>query len=156
VAGSLGGDYLMYFSGQYVSLKGTGYFQVRWEVSSLFSCPLFPIPSINREKVAYFNNVGEISPPGWSGLTGKLFHVASGGGRRMDDAKTEASTIACTGNTWMGCPGTSEIDTLPCGMQQIWQNKFYYFEDGYVELHETETNVDYNISVSEYSHFILL
>ena len=74
----------------------------------------------------------------------------------MDDAKTEASTIACTGNNWMGCPGTSEIDTLPCGMQQIWQNEFYYFEDGYVELHETETNVDYNISVSEYSHFILL
>jgi hypothetical protein len=29
VAGSLGGDYLMYFNGQYVSLKGTGYFQVR-------------------------------------------------------------------------------------------------------------------------------
>jgi hypothetical protein len=42
VAGSLGGDYLMYFSGQYVSLKGTGYFQVRWEVSPSPSHPLFP------------------------------------------------------------------------------------------------------------------
>jgi hypothetical protein len=52
VAGSLGGDYLMYFSGQYVSLKGTGYFQVRWEVRSL---PLSsPIPSIDREKGSIF------------------------------------------------------------------------------------------------------
>jgi hypothetical protein len=51
----------------------------------------------------------------------------------------------------MGCLGTPEIDTLPSGMQQMWQNEFYYLKDGYVELHETETNVDYNISVSEYS-----
>ena len=103
-------------------------------------------------QVAYFNVAGRIVPPVWSNLSGKLFHVASGGGRRMDDTKTEASTIGCTGNTWMGCPGTSELDTLPSGMQQMWQNEFYFL-DGYVELHETENSVDYNLAISKHLLF---
>jgi hypothetical protein len=67
----------------------------------------------------------------------------------MDDTNTEVSQISCTGNTWMGCSGTSEIDTLPSGMQQMWQNEFYFL-GGYMELHETETSVDHYFATSTY------
>ncbi|MEU8982750.1 MULTISPECIES: hypothetical protein [unclassified Streptomyces] len=39
--------------------------------------------------------------PAWTGLCGRLFHVASGGGHRMDDRSGAAD-----GTTWMGGPST--------------------------------------------------
>ncbi|RPB17396.1 hypothetical protein P167DRAFT_569854 [Morchella conica CCBAS932] len=65
--GSLWGTELLFYRGSYLNITGKGYFQVRWEV-------------------AWFNTYGALVPPTWTGLTEKLFHVASGGGRRMDDA----------------------------------------------------------------------
>ncbi|KAJ5646177.1 hypothetical protein N7490_002549 [Penicillium lividum] len=64
--GCLSGEFIMFWNGQNVTLTGTGYFQVCWEA-------------------AYFISYGEMVPPRWTGLSGKLFHVASGGGDRMDD-----------------------------------------------------------------------
>lgn len=121
--GSLGGTYLMFWSGQYVTITGTGYFRVRYEI-------------------AWFNRVGPMVMPTWTGLRGKLFHVASGGGRRMDDhgAGQPAST------TWMGNAKAGYI-TLPSGAQQMWNNEYFYL-DGSVTLHENEGYADYNLSVT--------
>ena len=90
-------------------------------------------------QVAYFNAYGEIVPPRWTGLSGKFFHVASGGGHRMDDTSG-------SGCRWMGCDGA--VDTLPSGMQQMWQNEYDYL-DGTVTLNEDEGWADYNLAIGE-------
>ncbi|KAI5837427.1 hypothetical protein DFP73DRAFT_636157 [Morchella snyderi] len=64
--------------GNYLNRTGKGYFQVRWEV-------------------AWFNTYGALVPPTWTGLTGKLFHVASGGGRRMNDSHDPTTVPDSTG-----------------------------------------------------------
>lgn len=124
--GSLGGKYLMFWSGQNVTITGTGYFCVRYEI-------------------AWFNRVGPMVMPAWTGLQGKLFHVASGGGRRMDDNGPGQPTDV----TWMGNPKAGYI-TLPTGAQQMWNNEFFYL-DGTVTLHENEGYADYNLSVTPYT-----
>ncbi|TMR99831.1 RNA polymerase sigma factor [Nonomuraea basaltis] len=101
--------------GDYVTLTGRGYFQVRWGV-------------------LYRNRAGDFPPATWTGLKGKLFHVASGGGRRMDDESSP-------GVTWMGPV------KLPRGHQQMWQNEFYYL-DGSVTFHNNEGTTDVDLNVS--------
>lgn len=81
--------------------------------------------------------------PTWVGLKGKLFHVASGGGRREDDV-----THTDTGETGMGDPGNQ--DTLPAGAQQMWSDEFYYL-DGTVTLQDNEGWADYNLGVGMFS-----
>ncbi|KAI4598006.1 hypothetical protein KJ359_003815 [Pestalotiopsis sp. 9143b] len=117
----------MFYEGQYVTLSGTGYFMVRWEV-------------------AYFNSYGEITMPTWTGLDGKLFHVASGGYRRMTDYQYDTETGEETDVQWMGEPGV-DLDTLPSGALQMWQNEFYWL-NGTVTLRENEASVDYNLGIS--------
>ncbi|MGW0577056.1 RNA polymerase sigma factor [Streptomyces sp. NPDC002920] len=125
--GSMGGKYLMVFQGDYLTITGKGYFSVRYEIG-------------------WFNRVGLMQMPTWTGLKGKLFHVASGGGHRMTDPHPgEPAT-----HTWMGNPQAGYI-TLPAGAQQMWQNEYYYI-DGTVTLHENETGpADYNISVTPFT-----
>jgi RNA polymerase sigma factor (sigma-70 family) len=128
-AGALGGKYLLLFDNQYLTITGKGYFLVRWEV-------------------AWFNRTGaQIRMPTWTGLEGKLFHVASGGGRRMDDSVPGEPTPAYT---WMGNPKAG-YDTLPAGAQQMWQNEYYYL-DGSVTLHENEGWDDYNLGITPVTH----
>ncbi|KAH7250838.1 hypothetical protein B0J15DRAFT_496949 [Fusarium solani] len=129
--GSIGGDYIMMWTGSNVTLSGLGYFKVRWEV-------------------AWFNSVGQIRPPTWVGLEGKLFHVASGGGHRMDDERKSADCTwaGCDQCTWMGCiDRPDKKDSLPDGMQQMWQNEFYFL-NGTVTLRNNEGPVDYNLAVT--------
>lgn len=114
---------------EYLNITGTGYFVIRWEI-------------------AWFNRIGQLSPPTWTGLDGKLFHVASGGGRRLTDAHDSTNATY----TWMG-PQNKRI-TLPEGYQQMWQNEFYYL-DGCVTLHENEGAADYNLGFSEFLCFFL-
>ena len=121
--GSLGGKYLMFWSGQNVTITGTGYFRIRYEI-------------------AWFDRVGPMAMPTWTGLQGKVFHVASGGGRRTDDnGPGQPSDV-----TWMGNPKAGYI-TLPPGAQQMWNNEYFYL-DGTVTLHENEGYADYNLSVN--------
>ena len=61
--------------------------------------------------------------PTWTGLKGKLFHVASGGGRRMDDPLAGSDG----GTTGMGGPATG-YTVLPAGTQQMWQNEYFYLD----------------------------
>ncbi|MEV6034693.1 sigma-70 family RNA polymerase sigma factor [Nonomuraea sp. NPDC052116] len=106
--------------GDYVTVTGRGYVQVRWGI-------------------LYRNRVGPFPPATWTGLKGKLFHVASGGGRRMDDEQAP-------GVTWMGSPETG-FARLPRGQQQMWQNEFYYL-DGRVTFHNNESGTDIDLTVA--------
>jgi RNA polymerase sigma factor (sigma-70 family) len=114
--GSTANFYQLNFNGDELTLTGQGYFRIRWQI----------IYSTGR--------VGQIAMPTWTGLTGELFHVASGGGRRMDDALNGSAT---GGKTGLGSTSTG-FDTLPAGAQQMWQNEYYYL-DGTVELHQNQS-----------------
>lgn len=120
--GSLGGKWLMFYRGDYLTLTGQGYFLIRWEVG-------------------WFNRVGSIVMPTWTDLKGTMQHVASGGGHRMDDQSSSEP-----GQTWMGNPKVG-YDTLPPGTPMIWQNEFYYL-DGTVTLHQNERGADYNLGIT--------
>lgn len=125
--GSLGGKYLMFWQGDYITITGKGYFSVRYEI-------------------AWFNRAGLMQMPTWTGLKGKLFHVASGGGHRMTDTHPGQPATY----TWMGNPEDGHI-TLPAGAQHMWQNEYFYL-DGTVTLHENETGpADYNLSVTPFT-----
>ena len=107
--------YQMNFDGDELKLTGQGYFRIRWQI------------------IYWTGRVGQIAMPTWTGLTGELFHVASGGGRRMDDLQNGSAT---GGKTSMGSTSTG-YDTLPAGAQQMWQNEYYYL-DGTVTLHQNQ------------------
>ncbi|WSX14822.1 sigma-70 family RNA polymerase sigma factor [Streptomyces sp. NBC_00988] len=108
--------------GDNVTLSGQGYVLVRWQISP-----------------QYRN--GALVMPSWTALKGKLFHVASGGGRRMDDPVSTADTTA----TGMGS-STTGYDVLPTGTQQMWQNEYFYV-DGSVTLTVNERGADYGLNV---------
>lgn len=113
--------YQLVHRGDTVVLRGKGYFTVHWDVM--------------------YGRPGLLTMPSWTGLRGRLFHVASGGGHRMDDPQPGAPA----GGTWMGNSQQGLI-TLPPGAQQMWQNEYYYL-DGSVTLHLNETQADYNLDV---------
>jgi len=128
--GFIGGTYVMMHRDDHVTLSGRGYLQVRYEI-------------------AWFNRPGSMVMPTWTGLRGKLFHVASGGLRRMDDVKPGLDPAY----TWMGQPTVGSSGpafgyvTLPAGAQQMWQNEFFYL-DGTVTLTNHERGADYNITAT--------
>jgi RNA polymerase sigma factor (sigma-70 family) len=115
-----GGAPDMTHRGDFITVTGKGYIQVRWGI-------------------LYRNRIGPFVPATWTGLKGKLFHVASGGGRRMDDEQAP-------GVTWLGSPETGFV-RLPSGQQVMWQNEFYYF-DGAVTLHNNEAGTDVDLTVA--------
>jgi RNA polymerase sigma factor (sigma-70 family) len=107
--------YVMNHNGDYLTLRGQGYFRIRWQI------------------IYTTGRVGVVAMPTWTGLTGKLFHVASSGSRRMDDVVSGSGPTAQSG---MGSPSTG-FDTLPTGAQQMWQNEYFYL-DGTVVLHQNQ------------------
>jgi len=115
------GGFKLVHRGEQLTIAGRGYFQIRWQV-------------IYRERA------GHLQMPSWTGLKGRLFHVASGGGYRLDD-----SIPGTTDQSWMGDRSYGRT-VLPDGAQQMWQNEFYYV-DGAVTLHQNETGADYNLIV---------
>jgi hypothetical protein len=108
--------------GDAVTLTGRGYVLVRWQISPQY-------------------RAGSVVMPSWTGLTGKLFHVASGGGKRMDD-RTGTTDNSATG---MGSSATG-FAVLPTGTQQMWQNEYFYV-DGAVTLTVNERGADYGLNV---------
>nr|WP_203615658.1 sigma-70 family RNA polymerase sigma factor [Streptomyces sp. SID13726] len=120
---STGGAHaVMNHRGDSVTLTGKGYVLVRWQIAPL-------------------SRSGSLVMPAWTGLQGKLFHVASGGGRRMDDPLNPADTAS----TGMGDP-TTGYAVPPAGTQQMWQNEYFYV-DGSVTLVQNERGADYGLSV---------
>ncbi|MEV5438234.1 sigma-70 family RNA polymerase sigma factor [Streptomyces sp. NPDC052682] len=114
---------VMQHRGDRVTLSGQGYVLVRWQISPKY-------------------RPGALVMPAWTGLKGKLFHVASGGGRRMDDPLPGAPGGYATG---MGGPAIGYA-VLPAGTQQMWQNEYFYL-DGSVTLTQNERGADYGIIV---------
>ncbi|UUU25248.1 sigma-70 family RNA polymerase sigma factor [Streptomyces sp. DSM 40750] len=112
---------VMNHRGDNVTFTGEGYVLVRWQISPQY-------------------RAGGLVMPSWTGLKGKLFHVASGGGRRMDDP-----TSADGKTSGMGGPDTG-YTVLPDGTQQMWQNEYFYL-DGTVTLTVNERGADYGIAV---------
>ncbi|MBC9718819.1 sigma-70 family RNA polymerase sigma factor [Streptomyces sp. TRM66268-LWL] len=108
--------------GETVTLTGTGYVRIRWQV----------VPQARA---------GGLVMPTWTGLKGRLFHVASGGGHRMDDRQPGDAE----GDTWMTDPVNGPT-VLPEGAQQMWQNEYVWI-DGTVTLHQNERGADYNLYV---------
>ncbi|TXS53852.1 sigma-70 family RNA polymerase sigma factor [Streptomyces sp. uw30] len=119
VTSTWGAKAVMQHRGEAVTLSGQGYVLVRWQISPQ-------------------SRPGALVMPTWTGLKGELFHVASGGGRRMDDT-TGPDT------TGMGGPATG-YTVLPDGTQQMWQNEYFYV-DGSVTLHQNERGADYGVIV---------
>ncbi|MGW7508962.1 sigma-70 family RNA polymerase sigma factor [Streptomyces massasporeus] len=114
---------VMQHRGDSVTLTGRGYVLVRWQIS----------PG---------SRPGALVMPSWTGLKGRLFHVASGGWRRMDDPLADAPNGYATG---MGGPGIGYA-VLPPGTQQMWQNEYFYL-DGSVTLTQNERGCDYGLTV---------
>jgi RNA polymerase sigma factor (sigma-70 family) len=108
--------------GDGVTLSGRGYVLVRWQISPQY-------------------RPGSLVMPSWTGLKGKLFHVASGGGRRMDDPVSSSDPTA----TGMG-NATTGYAVPPAGTQQMWQNEYFYL-DGSVGLTVNERGADYGLGV---------
>ncbi|MFE0249827.1 sigma-70 family RNA polymerase sigma factor [Streptomyces sp. NPDC059010] len=120
---STGGAHaVMNHRGDSVTLTGRGYVLVRWQISPQY-------------------RAGGLVMPAWTGLKGELFHVASGGGRRMDDRVSDSDASA----TGMGSSATG-FTVLPSGAQQMWQNEWFYL-DGGVTLTVNERGADYGLSV---------
>ncbi|MEU0387253.1 RNA polymerase sigma factor [Streptomyces chartreusis] len=114
---------VMQHRGDSVTLSGRGYVLVRWQISPKY-------------------RPGALVMPTWTGLKGKLFHVASGGSRRMDDPLPGAPGGYATG---MGGPDIGYA-VLPPGTQQMWQNEYFYV-DGTVTLTQNERGCDYGLIV---------
>ncbi|MDT7846042.1 sigma-70 family RNA polymerase sigma factor [Streptomyces justiciae] len=119
ITSSWGPKAVMQHRGETVDLSGQGYVLVRWQIAPQ-------------------DRSGGLAMPTWTGLKGRLFHVASGGGRRMDDA-TGPDT------TGMGGPATG-YTVLPDGTQQMWQNEYFYL-DGSVSLTVNERGASYGLTV---------
>ncbi|MFG3033870.1 RNA polymerase sigma factor [Streptomyces sp. NPDC048253] len=122
VTSSGGAHATMNHRGDGVTLSGQGYVLVRWQISPQYRS-------------------GALVMPSWTGLKGKLFHVASGGGRRMDDPVSATDTTA----TGMGSKATG-YTVLPSGTQQMWQNEYFYLA-GSVTLTVNERGADYGLNV---------
>ncbi|MFF8017160.1 sigma-70 family RNA polymerase sigma factor [Streptomyces sp. NPDC007929] len=114
---------VMQHRGDRVTLTGRGYVLVRWQISPA-------------------SRPGALVMPSWTGLKGKLFHVASAGTRRMDDPLPGAPNGYATG---MGGPDIGYA-VLPPGTQQMWQNEYFYL-DGTVTLTQNERGCDYGLIV---------
>jgi hypothetical protein len=116
----------MQHRGESVTLSGQGYVLVRWQI-------------------APHDRPGGLTMPTWTGLKGKIFHVASGGGRRMDDVIGDGSQGSNGYVTGMGGPDIG-YTVLPDGTQQMWQNEYFYV-DGTVTLTVNERGASYGLSV---------
>ncbi len=124
ITSSGGSKAVLQHRGESVTLSGQGYVLVRWQI-------------------APHDRSGGLAMPTWTGLEGKLFHVASGGGRRMDDPLDGSTDGTATG---MGSPETG-YTVLPDGTQQMWQNEFFYV-DGTVTLNLNERGASYGLTIS--------
>ncbi|GLY30478.1 sigma-70 family RNA polymerase sigma factor [Kineosporia sp. NBRC 101731] len=108
--------------GEWVTFRGRGYVRV-------------------ETAMAITERVGAVTMPSWTGLRGKLFHVASGRGYRLDDQIPDRPE----GYTWMGDPEHGQA-VLPAGAQQMWGWEYYYL-DGEVTFTSNEAGADYNLYV---------
>lgn len=107
--------------GQYVTLQGQGYLNLRWQIE-------------------YRSKAGLITPPLFEIGSGTFLHVGGGGGKNLGDPEPG------TTGTFMG-NADDGLSTMPDGVPTPWQNEFYYL-DGEVTITQAESDGLYNITVS--------
>jgi RNA polymerase sigma factor (sigma-70 family) len=115
VAGVVNGlpdTWVLAHAGDSVTLRGSGYVRVQWDIVT--SGP-----------------AGPLAMPTWTG--GTVVHVASGGGRRLDDPVGGVTALAG--------------DSLPTGVGPIWRDEFYYL-DGTVTLRNNSGTASYRLDVT--------
>ncbi|WP_416463628.1 hypothetical protein [Sphingomonas sp. VDB2] len=125
--GALAGKYLLFHDGEFITLSGRGYFQIRTEIE-------------------YWHRSGEIKPIRFRGQKGNLLHVASGGGRRLDDEWPSEP-----GRNAFGRPGMKR-SYMASGARIPWLNEYYYL-DGSVTLRLSESNlgtINYGVAPVDY------
>ncbi|TDC20599.1 hypothetical protein E1265_21475 [Streptomyces sp. 8K308] len=126
--GYLGGQWLLFHRGENVTLTGTGYFQIRWEIE-------------------YWVHDGLVSMPTYTDQDGTFLHVASGGGVRMDDPYPGGEE----GRTRMGRESTGEYTTLPEDEPMLWIQEYYYLDGSITITNQERTNggtAAYNLGVT--------
>lgn len=101
--GALAGRYLLFHNGAFVTIRGKGYFRIRNEYE-------------------YWIKPGEIRPIRLHDIKGTAIHVASGGGRKMNDEWTGEP-----GRSGLGRPGMKSSFLAP-GTKPNWRNEFYYLD----------------------------
>lgn len=107
--------------GQYVTVQGQGYLNLRWQIE-------------------YTAKAGLITPPSFTVASGTFRHVGGGGGKNLGDPEPGTS------GSWMGNEEDG-LSYMPDGVPTPWQNEFYYL-DGEVSIALNETDGLYNITVS--------
>lgn len=125
--GYLGGKWLLFHRGENVTLTGTGYFQIRWEIE-------------------YWIHDGLVSMPTYTDQEGDFRHVASGGGVRMDDPMPGEE-----GQTRMQRESTGQQTTLPEDEPMLWVNEYYYLDGSITITNQERTNggtAAYNLGVT--------
>ncbi|WP_156348221.1 hypothetical protein [Sphingomonas sp. Leaf34] len=129
---ALAGRWLLFHNGEFVTLKGQGYFRVRNEIE-------------------YWKKPGRVDKLGFHNVEGKLLHVASGGGRKVNDE-------------WVNEPGRSELGRpgyrssyLSRGVKPEWRNEYFYL-DGIATLTLKEGKdlaaMNYSVTPVTYSEVI--
>ncbi|KAI1098663.1 hypothetical protein F4804DRAFT_324064 [Jackrogersella minutella] len=131
--GYLAGKWEVFKRGEWVSLKGTGYIRVRWEVE-------------------YWQNVGPIYEPTFEDISGTFLFVAGGGGYQMTDKPQ-----GCPQGT--GClnfTGSTEFGySYPWDDYNPWHNMYYYL-DGEVNITNHEAGGLYNVGIMAYNYTDIL
>ncbi|KAI1417221.1 hypothetical protein F5Y13DRAFT_82042 [Hypoxylon sp. FL1857] len=127
--GYLAGTWEVFKRGEYVTLKGTGYIRVRWEVE-------------------YWQGVGPIYEPSFDGISGTFLFVAGGGGYQMTD--TPQGYPQGTGYQNFTSANEFRYSYFPDGYNP-WHNMYYYL-DGEVTITNHEAGGLYNVGVQAYSY----
>jgi hypothetical protein len=120
-----GDQWLLLRRGQYVTLTGQGYLNLRWQIE-------------------YRSKAGLITPPSFEAISDLFFHVGGGGGKNLGDPEP-GTTGTFMGNAEEG------LSYMPEGVPTPWQNEFYYL-DGEVTITQQESDGLYNITVLTQSY----
>jgi hypothetical protein len=110
---------------EYVTLRGQGYLNLRWQIE-------------------YTSKAGLLVPPLFTLTTGVFLHVGGGGGKSLGDPRPGTS------GTWLG-NAEEGLSYLPDGVPIPWQNEFYYL-DGEVTITHRESDGLFNLILSAQSY----
>ncbi|GAQ45759.1 hypothetical protein AtubIFM55763_004876 [Aspergillus tubingensis] len=125
--GFLGGQWELFYSSNNVTLRGTGYLRLRWEIE-------------------YWKHSGSaadiIMKP-----NGTWLPVAGGGGYQMGDNSPAPYCNDPSGNCFNGTGGDTDGYVWFTNGHNPWHNEYYWL-DGEVYLQTQEGPGDYNVGVS--------
>jgi hypothetical protein len=135
--GFLGGQYLLFYRDSFVTLKGTGFVHVRWEVE-------------------YWQaNFGDLNLPEFKLLNGIFYQIGEGGQRKIKMGPTITNGVKEVRPATAGDRAGHEFDISLYGKTESpaigWINKYYYL-DGTLRITDLESKNNkkgvYNLGIS--------